>query len=97
MFSVSDSITHGGPAVITLLVLFGLAIWGALATGTLRFGRECDYRDALIGQLTKANDEFRAANAALVEANRQQAQSAQAALDFIRNDLVPRLARQRGD
>jgi len=96
VFSLNQAVTQGGPAVILILVSIGMAVWAALASGILRFGRECDYRDTLIAQLTKANDEFRSANASLIEANRQQAQASQAALDLIRQELLPRLAQSRG-
>jgi len=96
VFSLSTAVTQGGPAVILILVSVGMAAWAALASGILRFGRECDYRDQLISSLTKANDEFRAANIALIEANRQQAQASQAALELIRQELLPRLAQSRG-
>lgn len=96
MFGLNDSITHGGPGIILLLISFIITAYAILASGALRFGRECDYRDLIIANLTKANNELQAANAELIEANRQQAQSSQAALELIRNELLPRMSRTRG-
>jgi len=96
VFSISDSITHGGPAVITVLITVGLAIWAALLSGALRFGREVDYRDQIIEQQAKTMEEMRTTNAALTEANRQQALTAQNSLDLIKTELLPRLARSGG-
>jgi len=93
VFQVSQSITQGGPAAITILVLIGFAAWAALQSGTLRFGREVDYRDRIIEQQQKTIEDQRATIAAQATAQQQQAEASKQALDMIRQDLLPRLAR----
>lgn len=97
MFSLSTAVTQGGPAVILILVSVGMAAWAALASGVLRFGRECDYRDKIIDQQAKTIEEQRDTIAAQATANSQQALASQQALTLIREDLLPRLRRAGGD
>lgn len=91
MSSLNSAITQGGPGMIATLITVGLAIWAALASGMLALGRELAYRDQIIATQAKTIEEQRATNAALVQANQQQAATSQAALEMIRQELVPRL------
>lgn len=95
LFNLDQAIVNGGPAVITMLIAFIITSWTALTTGVVRFGRECDYRDMIIVNQVRTIDELRNANNALIEANRQQAQNAQTSLDFIRQELFPRITPAR--
>jgi hypothetical protein len=96
VFNLSSAVTQGGPAVILILVTVGMAAWAALASGVLRFGREVDYRDQIIGQQAKTIEEQRETIAQQAQANLQQAAASELALSLIRNDLLPRLARASG-
>lgn len=91
-----NSLVQGGPVAFATVVSVALAAWGLLVSGKLRFDRECGYRDRIIERQDRVLEEFRVANAALIEANRQQAQAAQMSLNLIHSELLPRLAQSRG-